>query len=204
MNTHLSLPFPGRVHRKREGFTLIELLIVIVIISILAGITIPASKGILKKANEMAAKNDALQLKSAIASYFTEYRKYPKENPGADDGANPDKSDNELMDILLAADTETGSDGMNPRQIPFYTGSRAKPAGQGKYRKGVQTNANGGGELWDPWAEHYRVVMDTDYNNRIPAPSFVKDTSFIPQGVIVWSAGEDNDDDEEKDNVITW
>ena len=188
----------------QRGFTLIELLIVIVIIGILAGITIPASKGILTKANKMAAQNDALQLKNAIAAYFTEYRKYPTRDTGADDGQNPELSDEVIMDILLAADNETGQGGLNPRQIPFYSGSKAKPAGQGKYRKGVESNQNGGGSLWDPWAENYRVVMDTDYNNRIPSPSFVDDVPFIAQGVIVWSAGPDTDDDESTDNITTW
>ncbi len=204
MKLHTSLlprsPRPG----APRGFTLIELLIVIVIIGILAGITIPASKGILEKANKMAATNDALQLKNAIAAYFTEYRKYPKRDPRPDDGSTPDYSDEELMDILLAAENEARSGGLNPRQIPFYSGSKAKPSGQGKYRKGIRSNANGGGELWDPWAEYYRVVMDTDYNNRIPSPSFVNDTPFIPQGVIVWSAGPDGDDSESTDNITTW
>jgi len=178
-----------------------ELMVVIVIIGILAGITIPASKGILEKANKMAAHNDALQLKNAIGSYFTEYRKYPKKDPGPDEEI---LSDNDLMDILLAADSEGVAGGLNPRRIPFYSGSKAKPAGNGKYRKGVHSNANGGGTLWDPWSENYRVIMDTDYNNRVPAPSFVEDVQTIPQGVIVWSAGKDNDDDDAKDNVTTW
>lgn len=190
--------------RRISAFTLMELMIVIVIIGILVGITIPASKGILEKANKMAATNDALQLKNAIASYFTEYRKYPKRNPGADNGANPDFSDNQLMDILLAADSESAQGGMNPRRIPFYSGSKAKPAGSGKYRKGIQTTSGGGGILWDPWTEQYRVVMDTDYNNRIPAPSFVDDVEYIPQGVIVWSAGKDNDDNTANDNITTF
>lgn len=202
MKTHL--PSPVTARRSACGFTLIELLIVIVIIGILAGISIPASKGVLLKANKMAATNDALQLKNSIAAYFTEYRKYPKRNPGADDGANPDLSDNTLMDILLAADNEAQQGGLNPRRIPFYSGSKAKPAGSGKFRKGIESNANGGGDLWDPFAEYYRVVMDTDYNNRIPSPSFVEDAPFIAQGVIVWSAGPDNSDSEATDNITTW
>lgn len=199
-----SRPRPAFPRVRPAGFTLMELMIVIVIIAVLAGITIPASKGILEKANKIAAQNDALQLKNAIASYFTEYRKYPKRDPGPDDGSSPDFSDSMLMDILLAADSEGQTGGLNPRRIPFYTGSKAKPAGNGKFRKGVQANANGGGELWDPWADYYRVVMDTDYNNRIPSPSFVSDAPSIPQGVIVWSAGKDNDDNEASDNIVTW
>lgn len=184
-----------------RAFTLMELMVVIVIIGILAGITIPASKGILEKANKMAAQNDALQLKNAIGSYFTEYRKYPMKDPGPDEEI---LSDAGLMDILLASDAEAERGGLNPRRIPFYSGSKAKPAGEGKYRKGIHASGDGGGELWDPWAEYYRVIMDTDYNNRVPAPSFVEDVQNIPQGVIVWSAGKDNDDNEVQDNVMTW
>ncbi|MCB1085795.1 MAG: prepilin-type N-terminal cleavage/methylation domain-containing protein [Verrucomicrobiae bacterium] len=185
-----------------SGFTLMELMVVIVIIGILATITIPASKGILKRANEMATKNDALQLKAGIGSYFTEYRKYPKRNPQPDDGANPDRSDHALMDILLASDREAEKGGLNPRRIPFYSGSKAKPAEGGKFRKGVKAEADGSGELWDPWSEYYYVVMDTDYNNRIPAPTFVREVKSIPQGVIVWSTGEHLTDD--NDNITTW
>jgi prepilin-type N-terminal cleavage/methylation domain-containing protein len=201
MKLHPLPPTPALRHRLSLGFTLMELMVVIVIIGILAGITIPASKGILEKANKMAGENDALQLKNSIGSYFTEYRKYPVKDPGADAEV---LSDETLMDILLAADSEGEKGGMNPRRIPFYSGSKAKPAGNGKYRKGVYANENGGGSLWDPWSENYRVVMDTDYNNRVPAPSFVQDVKTIPQGVIVWSLGKDNDENEAKDNVMTW
>lgn len=204
MKTHPSPRKTRLTGVAEQGFTLIELLIVIVIIGVLAGITIPAAKGILSKGNKMAGQNDALQLKNAIAAYFTEYRKYPVHNPTPESGANPSPSDEALMDPLLAADSEAGRGGLNPRQIPFYSGAKAKPLGNGRYRKGVQSNANGGGTLWDPWGEMYRVVMDTDYNNRISSPTFVDDTPFIAQGVIVWSAGEDNDDNDSTDNVVTW
>lgn len=204
MKTHPSPRKTRLTGIAEQGFTLIELLIVIVIIGVLAGITIPAANGILNKGNKMAAQNDALQLKNAIASYFTEYRKYPVRNPRPDSGTNPMPSDEALMDPLLAADNEAGRNGLNPRQIPFYSGAKAKPLGNGRYRKGVQSNANGGGTLWDPWGEMYRVVMDTDYNNRIPSPTFINDTPFISQGVIVWSAGKDTDDQESNDNVVTW
>ena len=108
------------------------------------------------------------------------------------------------MDVLLASDKETGPDGLNPRQISFCSFRKAKPAGEGKFRRGLTLDADGGGELWDPWGNHYRIIMDTNFDNQIAAPPWVKEVKIIPQGVIVWSPGPDGDDNTAEDNIITW
>ena len=189
------------LHSPKRGFTLIELMVVIVIIGILASITVPAATKMIAQAKKTQCANDALQLKSAIGTYFTEYRKYPVKNPQAGNDT-PIESKNELMDILLAADGEAGPNGLNPRKISFCSFKKAKPAGNQKYRGGVILDQSGGGTLWDPFTRHYFVKMDLDYNNRINAPSWVEGTSVIPQGVIVWSLGPEEAED--ADNIVTW
>lgn len=195
-----SLPNPPQ--QRRSGFTLIELLVVIAIIVVLAGLMFPAVSGALKKAEKTHAENTCYNLKNAITTYFTEYRKYPVENVSDEDVVV--RSDNELMDILLGADSQ--ANGLNPRRIAFYSGKQAKPMGGGKYRKGVRLEADGGGQLWDPFGEFYYVAMDTDYNNRVEKPSWdnTTDSQFLPESVLVWSSGEDGEENEEKDNIKIW
>jgi len=183
------------------GFTLLELLVVIAIIGILAGLMFPATTGVLRNAKKAHAENDCYNLKNAISAYFTEYRKYPAD-PNADE-EDEMRTDHDLMDILLGADNADGEK-YNPRRIAFFTGKQAKPAGDGKFRKGITLDNNGGGELWDPFAELYYVRMDLDYNNRVKVPEWDDsvESTYLPEAIVVWSTGEDTDLD--VDNVKTW
>ncbi len=74
----------------------------------------------------------------------------------------------------------------------------------GRFRSGITFDRHGGGELWDPWGNHYRVIMDTDGDGRVKAPEWFTKSEFIPQSVIVWSPGRDGDDATAEDNVVSW
>jgi prepilin-type N-terminal cleavage/methylation domain-containing protein len=197
--------YQNTIRASLGAFTLLELLVVITIIGILAGLMFPATSGALRKAQKTHAENTAYNLKTSISAYFTEYRKYPVD-PSMEDDTELLQSDHELMDILLGSDAEAESGGLNPRRIAFYSGKQAKPMGNGKYRKGITLESDGGGELWDPYGEYYQVRLDLDYNNRVPKPSWddQTDAEYLPESILVWSMGKDNDENESKDNVKTW
>lgn len=198
-------PLKHRAH----GFTLIELLVVIAIIGILAGLMFPATTGALRRAERTHAENTCYNLKTAISAYFTEYRKYPVDSSRGE--TEELRTNHELMDVLLGADNAE-AEKLNPRKIAFYSGKAAKPAGSGKYRKGVKLEEDGAGELWDPWAEvgssfdnYYYVRLDLDYNNRTERPSWDDgDARVLPESILIWSAGADNEEDTKADNVKTW
>ncbi len=190
--------------RRRTAFTLLELMIVMLVLAILASIAIPGTKHLIDRARRAAAENDALNLKNAIASYYTEYRRYPIRQVGPEDAASPLLSDHALMDILLASERETGPGGLSPRRHVTFTARNAVPLGGGRYRSGVVLDDDGGGTLWDPWGNHYRVLMDLNGDARVPAPGFVTGASHFAQSVIVWSPGKDGLDAESDDNIDTW
>lgn len=190
---------------RPRAFTLLELLVVIAIIGVLAGLMYPATTGALRRAERTHAENTCYNVKNAISAYFTEYRKYPVD-PSNSNETGEIRTNSELMDILLGADSQKESGGLNPRGIAFYTDKAARPSGDGKYRKGVRLEADGGGELWDPFGEYYYVRMDLDYNNRVEKPTWddANDAQVLPEAILVWSAGKDQDESTAKDNVKTW
>ncbi len=55
---------------RAKGFTIIELLVVISVIAILVGITIPRFKGMQDEAKSAQAKGETKTLQSAIESYY--------------------------------------------------------------------------------------------------------------------------------------
>ena len=171
---------------------------VITIIGILAAMAFPGAKGVLDKARKAATENMALQVRTAISAYYTEYRRYPV--PKGSSGETTIRSDETLMDILLGADGNK----YNPRGISFYSGKKAKGS-----KGGLVMNSGGGGQLVDPWGELFYVIMDTDYNNRVEAPFSKKGdqggNNTVPDNVIVWSTGPDGPEaDDDKDNITTW
>ncbi|MEM9281886.1 MAG: type II secretion system protein [Verrucomicrobiota bacterium] len=189
---------------KSSGFTLLELLVVIAIIGILAGLMFPATTGVMRKAERTRASNTAYNLKTAISSYFTEYRKYPVE-PDREETQEL-RSNHELMDVLLGSDIAAQSGGLNPRRIAFYTGKQAKRGEDDTYKSGIHLKDQGAGELWDPWFDYYYVRLDLDYNNRVQRPEWDNSTESdeLPESILIWSAGKDNLQDTRSDNVITW
>ncbi len=183
---------------SRHGFTLMELLVVITIILILAGISFPAAQGVLAKAKKASAQNMALQVRSSIAAYYTEYRRYPLPKGTAKGKDVTIITDDKLMDILLGASTPTGRQ-YNPRGISFFAGKKAKGASNG-----LVMNQSGGGRLLDPWGQLFQVTIDTDFNNRVSAKARTGGMEIVPQSVVVWSTGKDGLGGARVDWITTW
>ncbi len=203
---------PKSKKSSKSAFTLLELLVVISIIGLLAGMVFTGATSVIRRAEKVAAENTAYNLKTAISTYFTEYRKYPV-RPGATEGQII-LSDANIMNILLGSDAEGNQGGLNPRRIAFFTGKQAKQGGQqpgdeSQFRKGVRLAADGGGVLIDPYNNFYRIVLDLDFNNRVQKPAWDISTTatFIPETILVWSKGRDNIEagaGKTKDNIKTW
>jgi type II secretion system protein G len=63
--------------RRSRGFTVVEMLVVLAIISILAGILIPALLAAKKRAKIQATKAELTQIKTACETYQTHFGDYP-------------------------------------------------------------------------------------------------------------------------------
>jgi prepilin-type N-terminal cleavage/methylation domain-containing protein len=59
------------------AFTLIELLVVVSIIAMLMGLAVPAFQKVQESAKKTQAKNDLVQIVTAVNAFYTEYGKYP-------------------------------------------------------------------------------------------------------------------------------
>lgn len=183
-------------------FIVIGLPVIISVIGVLAGLISPEVTGARHEAEKRHAETTSFGLKNAISAYRAEYRDYPILNPVNDHTLN---SDHELMDIVLGSDKQAEHGGRNPRRIAFYNDKRAKPIGESRFRKGLTFDEKDGtGELWDPWGNHYRVRFDSDGNGRVENPDPTAPSDFLPESIIVWSAGPDGDFETWDDNVKTW
>lgn len=184
------------------GFTLLEILVVMTLIFILAGMSMTAIKGAMEQARKKDAEHTALNLVGSISTYIEEYRRFPLEGKQAGSGDVWVETDEVLMNILLGQEDNPH----NPSGSSFYNGRNAsgKPP-----RNGVVFNDDGGGRLYDPWGNLYRVMMDADYNKRVKPPfqkTGIAGANIVAKDIVVWSLGPDGEESGEgaKDNVTTW
>ena len=158
--------------KSSRAFTLIELLIVIAILGILMALLFPAVQGALEAAKKTQAKNDVVQIATAITAYETEYGRLPL--------TNKTSVDSELVLALIGGAANTN----NPRQITFLEVQAAKKGKGG---------TNSSGDFVDPWGGTYKIAFDSDYDNRITTAGTNGSTSIMKK-VAVWndpSAGTD-------------
>lgn len=138
-----------------RGFTLIELLVVIAVIAVLAGLSFPAVNGALNSARKAQARNDVLQIATAIKAFQAEYGRLPHNTAGG--SSDTWVADNrEIMEILSVPNPGSPHP-LNPKAIKFLEPKTATQP-KGGYHNGV---------FYDPWGVPYALELDTDYNGRI-------------------------------------
>jgi len=196
------------VHLSRSrAFTLIELLVVIAIIAVLMGLAFPAFQSVQNSAKRTQAKNDLVQIVTAVSAFYTEYGRYPlgAAASGDDYDYGATRSSKEFFDAIRGIDPV-----LNPRLVEFIKPPDAKD--QNSPRSGMGSTADG--QFYDPWGKPYAVRIDADYDGQVGNP-YSAHAGAVPklrQGIIAWSygkdqrsqAGADKNTGDNKDDVISW
>ncbi len=180
------------MNSHRHAFTLIELLVVIAIIGILAGLLFPAVNGAIDSARKAQAKNDVVQIATAITAYETEYGRLP----GTGTTDTTQDVNKALVETLSGITTNN-----NPRKIVFIEVQERKPDIVGK---GGKSGTNSSGNFFDPWGGQYVVRLDLDYDNSLssvgasPGPT----AASLRKKAAVWNIPQGKDDSQKKRRAV--
>jgi prepilin-type N-terminal cleavage/methylation domain-containing protein len=194
-----SADFPDRECRSQwsafstRAFTLIEMIVVILIIATLAAMLTTAATGVFERARKVQAKNDLIQIVTAVNAFYTEYGYYPVSGITTDAffgaGATPAGcTSGGGNDVLLDVLRNRVASALNGRQIVFLSPRGAQNTVPPK--GGIAAD----NRYYDPWGSQYAVVIDTNYDNAISNPYSDTDGSAgtrpVAQGVIAYSFGK--------------
>jgi prepilin-type N-terminal cleavage/methylation domain-containing protein len=191
----------SRRQSPEKAYTLIELMVTVMVIAMLLGLVMSAGQSVFDRSRKAQAKNDLLQIVTAVNAFYTEYGKYPLATQGSDASFTTDNS--AVINALRAVAPDT----LNTRKIIFLSPPQV---GDTNPKGGVATS----GIYYDPWGSVYLITIDGAYNNSVANP-YTAATGAGPdpiaQGVIAWSLGKnglgglgDKAATDAKDDVISW
>ena len=147
--------------------------VVIVIVAILMGLAFPVFQGVQNQAKKAQAKNDLIQIVTAVNAFYTEYGRYPtseSDDSTAKYGTGFPNTNDVILNELRAT-TPT----LNTRQIVFISPPDAKdPA---KPQAAISRADN---QFYDPWGRPYALALDANYDNQI-TPNPYETTTALRQ-----------------------
>ena len=190
-----------KTHRQpaTRAFTLIELLITITIIAILASLTAAGIVNVIDQGNRLKVRAFAMDLKSGIDSYQTEYNRYPTDSNVA--GSNGEDApevltdgSNSLVDVIMGIPpTSSGTMDMNPKRLSFAS---FPPANNGRHGLVGSTRPF---KLADMYGQPYHILLDTNGDNQVKNPDVsntdpkisANQAAYLVTKVAVYSSGKD-------------
>ena len=201
----------NRARQRVFAFTLIELLVVIVIVAVLMGLAFPVFQGVQNQAKKTQAKNDLIQIGTAVNAFYTEYGKHPVVvttttndaffGTGTPPSAASSYGENDVVIDVLRNNTGGPNNSatvtsLNPRGIEFLnvravtSNSRPMAGIIPNGATGVAASARIG-VFYDPWGSAYRILIDTNYDNFVDNPyGDNPGGANANSGVISWSLGK--------------
>lgn len=171
---------------RLAAFTLVEILVVVSIIGLLAGLSIPAVGGALGSARKAKASAMAHQIRTALTQFNTEYGYYP--TTGLVNGVGTTS----LSLSLVLTGTDTNA---NPRQIVFLEVPPDFTFDNNISNRGIVTPKG----YFKTGQSNFSVAVDHDYNGKV-ATNSTGGQQDINASVAVWFA----DSKDPKKVVGTW
>ena len=122
----------------------------------------------------------------ALKQYRSDYGKWPLAVQAVEQWEKP--AEEGVYDKIMAALGVEGEDAwidaINPRRVVY-----------------LEANFNDDGLVLDPWGNRFRVLLDSDFDSKVPVP----DGTVMTASVLVWSVGPNGmDEGGAGDDLISW